>query len=244
MKKSIGILLYLILMAVFLKFDLRLLFDLRQFLLVLFGTVLLLLPSLREQSDIKEEQKLLETDKKKFISRVKCFFVREQARIGQNAIWAGILQTFVLLFLNMNLAGGEVSAMQTAAVSCRPILYGFCIWIILQDSKSAEKITYDGYRDKAASVDNMPSSVLQTPVDYRNCLQELGLTKREVEIAFHVTQNETNAQIAERLFISETTVKKHLSNIFSKLEIGQRQQIKEKCLEFSKGRLQEQSAEK
>ena len=65
------------------------------------------------------------------------------------------------------------------------------------------------------------------------------MAKREVEIAFHVIQNETNAEIAERLFISETTVKKHLSNIFSKLEIGQRQQIKEVCLESWNERLQE-----
>ena len=97
MKKSIGILLYLILMAVFLKFDLRLLFDLRQFLLVLFGTALLLLPSLREQDDWNGQERL-ETDRKKIVSRIRAFFVKEQARIGQNAIWAGILQTFVLLF--------------------------------------------------------------------------------------------------------------------------------------------------
>lgn len=245
MKKSIGILLYLILMAVFLKFDLRLLFDLRQFVLVLFGTILLLLPSLREQNVRNGEgQGLPGTDKRKFISRVKDFFVNEQARIGQNAIWAGILQTFVLLFLNMNLVGGELSAMQTAAISCRPILYGFCIWIILQDSKRTEGIAHNGDSDNAPSNGKMPADVLQTPVDYRNCLQAMGLTKREVEIAFHVTQNETNAQIAERLFISETTVKKHLSNIFSKLEIGQRQQIKEKCLEFSEEKLQEQPTEK
>lgn len=56
MKKGIGILLYLVLMAVFLKFDLRLLFDLRQLLLVLFGTALLLLPSLREQGGRNKEK--------------------------------------------------------------------------------------------------------------------------------------------------------------------------------------------
>lgn len=244
MKKSIGILLYLILMAVFLKFDLRLLFDLRQFLLVLFGTALLLLPSLREQDDWNgQRQERLETDRRKIVSRMRTFFVKEQARIGQNAIWAGILQTFVLLFLNMNLAGGELGIMQTAAVSCRPILYGFCIWIILQDSGKARKGAEGARPDGTETAGSLAAGTLHTAEDYRNCLQELGLTKREVEIAFHVIQNETNAEIAERLFISETTVKKHLSNIFSKLEIGQRQQIKEICLESWNERLQEHNGQ-
>lgn len=236
MKKGIGILLYLILMAVFLKFDLRLLFDLRQLLLVLFGTVLLLLPSLREQGGKdKEKQALLVSDKGKIISRMKNFFEREQVRIGQNAVWAGLLQTFVLLFLNMNIAEKGIGNLQTVAISCRPILYGFCIWIMLQESGREERLVHDGNANDGEMADKKPAEVLQTAVDYRQCLQDLGLTKREVEIAFHVIQNETNAEIAERLFISETTVKKHLSNIFSKLGISQRRDIKECCISYSIG---------
>lgn len=240
MKKGIGILLYLVLMAVFLKFDLRLLFDLRQLLLVLFGTILLLLPSLREQGGKdKERLKLLAADKGKIISRVKIFFEKEQMRIGQNAVWAGLLQTFVLLFLNMNIAGKGIGNLQTVAVSCRPILYGFCIWIILQESGKKEHPVCDGNTNDGILADKKPAEVLLTAVDYRQCLQDLGLTKREVEIAFHVIQNETNAEIAERLFISETTVKKHLSNIFSKLDIRQRWDIKECCINYFQGRWQE-----
>lgn len=35
-----------------------------------------------------------------------------------------------------------------------------------------------------------------------------------------------NAEIAEELFISETTVKKHMSNIFAKPGISKREQIR------------------
>lgn len=69
MKKSIGILLYLALMAVFLKFDLRLLFDLRQFLLVLFGTVLLLLPSLKEKEGQEGKGRMVSKDEVFFCGR-------------------------------------------------------------------------------------------------------------------------------------------------------------------------------
>lgn len=232
MKKSIGILLYLVLMAVFLKFDLRLLINFRQFFLVVFGTVLLLLPSLYERAD--EKQKLPETDEEKLISRVKRIFQKERVRVGQNAVWAGILQTFVLLFLQMNTAEGEIGGMQMAALSCRPILYGFCIWIILQDpGKAGRPVAVNEGQDDNNVENKTAAEVIGAAVDYRQCLQDLGLTKREVEIALLVIQNESNAEIAEQLFISETTVKKHMSNIFSKLEIGQRREIKEKCISFS-----------
>lgn len=231
MKKGTGILLYLVLMAVFLKFDLRLLFDVRQFFLVLFGTVLLLLPSLHEKTG--EGQKYLEAGKEKLVPRMKHFLQKERMRIGQNAVWAGILQTFVLLFLNMNTAGGGTSGMQTVALSSRPILYGFCIWIILQDSKKTDQPVAGSDRQNGDTMGNKMTAEVIATVDYRQCLQELGLTKREVEIALLVIQNESNAEIAEQLFISETTVKKHMSNIFSKLEIGQRQEIKERCMSFA-----------
>ena len=232
MKKGIGILLYLILMAVFLKFDLRFLFDIRQFLLVLFGTILLLLPSLHEQGESDEKRvKLPQIDKGKLAVRIKRFFGEERERIGQNAVWAGLLQTFVLLFLNMNIADAEFHGVQTIAISCRPILYGFCIWVILQDSGKEEIKKENGQtQDNGGMEYKVTPEMIPPTVDYPKCLQDLGLTKREVEIALLVIQNETNAEIAEQLFISETTVKKHMSNIFSKLGISQRQEIKEKCI--------------
>ena len=232
MKKGIGILLYLILMAVFLKFDLRFLFDIRQLLLVLFGTILLLLPSLYEQGGRDGKRaKLPRIDKGKLTVSIKHFFGEERERIGQNAVWAGLLQTFVLLFLNMNIADGEFHGVQTIAISCRPILYGFCIWVILQDSGKEEKKEESGQtQEKGGTEDKVTPETIFPTVDYRKCQQELGVTKREVEIALLVIQKETNAEIAEQLFISETTVKKHMSNIFCKLGISQRQEIKEKCI--------------
>jgi DNA-binding CsgD family transcriptional regulator len=49
-----------------------------------------------------------------------------------------------------------------------------------------------------------------------------GLSPREVEVLRVVAQGETNRAIAERLFISEKTVARHLSNIFTKLEVSSR----------------------
>jgi DNA-binding NarL/FixJ family response regulator len=51
-----------------------------------------------------------------------------------------------------------------------------------------------------------------------------GLTKREIEILKLLAQGCKNKEIANRLVISEKTVKTHLTNIFSKLKISDRLQ--------------------
>jgi DNA-binding NarL/FixJ family response regulator len=51
------------------------------------------------------------------------------------------------------------------------------------------------------------------------------LTKREKEILSLLTEGFSNHQIADCLFVSEKTVKKHLSNIFAKLQLNNRSQL-------------------
>ena len=48
------------------------------------------------------------------------------------------------------------------------------------------------------------------------------LTARELDILCHVARGLSNAEIAERVFISEKTVRNHLTNIFSKLDVDSR----------------------
>lgn len=48
------------------------------------------------------------------------------------------------------------------------------------------------------------------------------LTPREKDVLSELSRGFSNIQIAERLYISENTVKKHISNIFSKLGLNQR----------------------
>lgn len=50
------------------------------------------------------------------------------------------------------------------------------------------------------------------------------LTEREVEILRHVAQGLTNDEIAEKLVVSERTVRTHVSNILAKLQLANRTQ--------------------
>ena len=49
-----------------------------------------------------------------------------------------------------------------------------------------------------------------------------GLSDRELELALLVADGHTNRQIAARLYLSEKTVERHLSNVFRKLGVTSR----------------------
>jgi len=61
------------------------------------------------------------------------------------------------------------------------------------------------------------------PRDYTDSLS--GLTSREVDIMKLIARGKTNAEIAQELFIGEATVRTHVSNLLSKLELRDRVQI-------------------
>ena len=55
-------------------------------------------------------------------------------------------------------------------------------------------------------------------------LRELGITKRELEILELIAKGMSNREIAEKLFVSENTVKTHSSRLFDKLSARRRTQ--------------------
>jgi two-component system, NarL family, nitrate/nitrite response regulator NarL len=52
-----------------------------------------------------------------------------------------------------------------------------------------------------------------------------GLTARELEVVALITEGSTNKHIAETFGISEETVKRHLTNIFNKIGVGNRLEL-------------------
>jgi DNA-binding NarL/FixJ family response regulator len=48
------------------------------------------------------------------------------------------------------------------------------------------------------------------------------LTGRELQVLAHVVSGKTNRQIAAELGVSEHTVRRHLQNIFGKLDVSSR----------------------
>ena len=62
------------------------------------------------------------------------------------------------------------------------------------------------------------------------------LTDREHEILALIAQHETNPEIAKRLYLSPKTVRNHVSNIFTKLQVSDRAQAIIRAREAGLGR--------
>jgi len=71
-----------------------------------------------------------------------------------------------------------------------------------------------------------PSSPPPTPplVIKEDKLKSLGISKREYEVLQLIAQGNSNQEIAQQLFISESTVKTHVSNLLQKLDAKRRTQ--------------------
>jgi len=65
---------------------------------------------------------------------------------------------------------------------------------------------------------------LEDKKDAQQADQETNLSKRELEVLQLVAGGTTNKEVAEALFISENTVKGHLSRILEKMNVRNRQQ--------------------
>jgi len=66
-----------------------------------------------------------------------------------------------------------------------------------------------------------------------NQLLKAGISKREADILLLIDEGLSNRQIADKLFISEHTIKKHISNIFQKLQVERRTEAIKKARELS-----------
>jgi len=64
-------------------------------------------------------------------------------------------------------------------------------------------------------------------------LDKLGISKREYEILELIAMGCSNQEIADRAFVSVSTVKTHVSNLFVKLDVQRRTQAVKKAKELN-----------
>ncbi len=107
-----------------------------------------------------------------------------------------------------------------------------------EDFLRAKKIGVDGYVLKKANIEDIlyafhvilrgkkfyDSEILEYKTRYENS-QVDELTTRELDVFMALGEGLDNNEIAHRLYISQNTVKKHISNIMAKLEYEHRTQV-------------------
>jgi DNA-binding NarL/FixJ family response regulator len=76
----------------------------------------------------------------------------------------------------------------------------------------------------AVAVRAVASGQSVVPRNLRATVERPAFSHREREVLDHVVAGLTNAQIADRLYLSESTVKSHLSSVFDKLGVRSRRE--------------------
>lgn len=110
---------------------------------------------------------------------------------------------FLIVEHSIEIYGGLVAA----------VFAGVGIWLGLKLTKKKETVVV-----REVPVPAQPFSVNKTR------LQELGITRREHEILELIANGLSNREIADKLFVSENTVKTHSSRLFDKLRAKRRTQ--------------------
>jgi len=76
-----------------------------------------------------------------------------------------------------------------------------------------------------------PKKIEIHEVDYIQ-IEKLGLSRREYEVLCKLAQGHSNKEIASLLFVSESTIKTHVSNVYTKLDVKRRTQAIQKAKEL------------
>ena len=70
-----------------------------------------------------------------------------------------------------------------------------------------------------------------TLIDHKK-IEALGISKREYEVLILISKGLSNKEIADSLFVSESTIKTHVSNLLLKLDAERRTQAIKKAKEL------------
>lgn len=141
-----------------------------------------------------------------YVDKYKQITIKE--RLVKSVFWSGFFISVIKLLslfdhnnIYMNIDNGFVFII---ALNCRSVLYAISIIILLYQNET--KCDNAKYINKVELLDQ--------------------LSNRENEIIELIVLGKTNNEIADILCISPFTVKKHVYNIFAKLNISQRSEIK------------------
>ena len=207
--KALGLFVYLLIISLLFDFDWLLLISPRPLLSVLLGTILLT------------------------VAQYKRHFTKEDLLAGAkwNLMLSSFLTTLISALAVLSPANPKEFNRALLADVLVPLLYGSILYLVLT-LFFEEKYTQKLHPDMAApepTPQNLNSTVIANQV-----FRELQLTNRECHVAAKLLEEVSNKEIAAQLYISEATVKKHIQNIYQKLEVNDRTTFREFYLSKAK----------
>jgi len=172
-----------------------------------------------------------------------------QAKDGQEAVELGLATApdIILMDINMPIKNGLQAIRELKERGCSAQIIVLTIHEDREYLLKSVKAGASGYVMKDAESDHLIEAIRdvyngQTYVqpnittsfikefdeahkpDVNKKLQHNNLTQREIEVLLLIAEGKNNREIAEELFISDKTVKNHVSNIFRKIDVSDRTQ--------------------
>lgn len=221
MKKTVSTLLtlgiYILLLLWLVDFSVMSVFDGKTLLVLVLGTTILTI------SDRLGGQTTKETHDGQLRSLIPI--------IRKSLMVTGYAATLLLLFFGLKTHSSD--AIRGLVEAGRPLMYSFVLAQLLDLFQVSTQLNTSTQNDESdpSLLHGKPSNQEQeangiiSEAPFTAFLLSHNLSTREVEIAELVAQGRTNAEIAEQLFISAATVKKHLQRIFEKIGVKKREQL-------------------
>ena len=150
-----SIVVYIGALLILLGIKVQMLFSLKLMVLIGLGTLVLFLPYYSKELRQKEIGDIL----------------------GRKALEAGYIQTFILLFLCLSKQKSMDSLFENIALNCRPLLYGYCLYILL-DNRKAYSIQEDEEQYEAKKYKDEENQIAEKQIKVEEVNQDKMLEPR------------------------------------------------------------------
>jgi len=198
---------------------------------------------------IVDDHSLIREGLRRLLELEKDIEVTGQASNGREAIEKALSlkPDVILMDINMPIKNGLDAIKELRAIKCRARIIVITIHghhgylseairmgasgFVVKDAEvdkilEAIRIVYNGRTYIHPNLTN-PEGLEETRTNndaYKSKAEEDNLTRREIQVLLLIADGKSNKEIAEDLFISEKTVKNHVSNIFKKIHVIDRTQ--------------------
>jgi DNA-binding NarL/FixJ family response regulator len=155
----------------------------------------------------------------------------------------------VILDVEMPLMGGQAALKRLLALSSPPRVVIVTVFADESHVRELLSLGASAYLSKNAPMNDLISTVRSVALGQnegnvilslpRGALEEVGrgeahpeggLSRRETQVLLHAAKGKANREIGETLHLSETTVKRHLSNVYEKMGVRSRGEATSKAL--------------